>query len=150
MTSKSRFDSQLRYFFILSVMFKTLEDDFYPKPLTVEEQVLRNTDLIDRSIRSWKTRAKLRIRTERRIAKRVLFRSQKRLFIWQAKQTKLIYMLRGFSMRAYYSFFNSLFFMFFFEVFYFFKKTFFLSVRKPCYRRRFYKRVSTFFTLPII
>lgn len=74
-------------------MFETLETNFYPEPLTVKQEILRKNDLIDRSIRSWKTRAKLRIRTVRRMAKRVEYRKQLRLRAWKSKQKMYRYTL---------------------------------------------------------
>nr|YP_009004125.1 hypothetical protein [Tsukubamonas globosa]BAO51967.1 hypothetical protein [Tsukubamonas globosa] len=76
-------------------MFPTLEDDFYPEELTVRQQILKHNDLLDRSIRSWKTRRKLRIRTQRRVEKRILDRENKRLIIWTQKQQKLFYRFKG-------------------------------------------------------
>lgn len=126
-------------------MFITLDDNFYPLELTLKEHILNYNFLLDRSIRSWKTRGRLRIRTERKITDKQTMRELYRFLVWQSKQDKYAYILSGyFANYRTFLYSNLLFLLFINFLFYLNHSTFFYFFRKSCFIRRSTKKKYTF------
>jgi hypothetical protein len=126
-------------------MFITLDDNFYPLELTLKEQVLQYNYLLDRNIHSWKTRGRLRMRTERKLLNKQLTRKYNRLQVWHAKQTRFFYQLNGYINRYHNFLLHTLFFLFFLELQYNMRSsTLFLFFLKSCSIRRIKKNTFTF------